>query len=95
MRPKFAGLKRCLPLYWKIYLEETAKKLSESLEQVNTLKEQQDGDYYLTSLLVQPLSGNFIKLKETEFKIETLIRQKKQFHFKNKNSEIGGDNGKL
>ena len=72
-------------------VEDRTKKLSESLEQVNTLKEQQDGDYYLTSLLVQPLSGNFIKLKETEFKIETLIRQKKQFHFKNKNSEIGGD----
>ncbi|MBK8395932.1 MAG: SpoIIE family protein phosphatase [Leptospiraceae bacterium] len=72
-------------------VEDRTKKLSESLDQVQILKEKQDGDYYLTSLLVKPLSGNFIQGKETDIKAETLIRQKKQFQFKKKNSEIGGD----
>ena len=72
-------------------VEDRTKKLSESLEQVQKLKEQQDGDYYLTSLLVEPLSGNFIQEKESDFKTEVFIRQKKQFQFKNKKSEIGGD----
>ncbi|HMZ65598.1 MAG TPA: 7TM diverse intracellular signaling domain-containing protein [Leptospiraceae bacterium] len=72
-------------------VEDRTKKLSESLDQVNKLKEQQDGDYYLTSLLLQPLSGNFIKTKETEFVTESLVKQKKQFQFRKKTSEIGGD----
>ena len=72
-------------------VEDRTKKLSESLEQVQKLKEQQDGDYYLTSLLLEPLSGNFIEGKNTEFKTETIIHQKKQFQFKKSKSEIGGD----
>ncbi len=72
-------------------VEDRTRKLSESLTETQNLKEQQDGDYYLTSLLVQPLSRNFIKHKKSNFKIETLIQQKKQFQFKKKKSEIGGD----
>jgi serine phosphatase RsbU (regulator of sigma subunit) len=72
-------------------VEDRTKKLSESLEQVQTLKEQQDGDYYLTSLLLEPLSGNFIEGLEKDFKTETIIEQKKQFQFKKSKSEIGGD----
>ena len=36
--------------------DRTKKKLQESLTETQKLKEQQDGDYYLTSLLVHPLS---------------------------------------
>ncbi|MBP9161973.1 MAG: SpoIIE family protein phosphatase [Leptospiraceae bacterium] len=72
-------------------VEDRTKELRESLTETQKLKEQQDGDYYLTSLLVQPLSRNFIKEKKSDFKIETFIQQKKQFQFKNKKSEIGGD----
>jgi tetratricopeptide (TPR) repeat protein len=72
-------------------VEDRTKKLQESLTETQKLKEQQDGDYYLTSLLVHPLSKNFIGHKQSNFKIETLIKQKKQFQFKKRNSEIGGD----
>ncbi len=72
-------------------VEDRTRKLTESLTLTQKLKEQQDGDYYLTSLLVEPLSGNFIKQERTNFKTEALIRQKKQFQFKNRKSEIGGD----
>lgn len=72
-------------------VEDRTKKLSESLGQVQQLKEQQDGDYYLTSLLLEPLSGNFIQGQKTDFKTETFVQQKKHFHFKKRESEIGGD----
>ncbi len=65
------------------------KEVEEKMDEVQKLKVQQDGDYYLTSLIAKPLGTNFNKSKsiQTEF----LIEQKKKFDFKNKNAELGGD----
>lgn len=70
-------------------VEERTAELNESLKKVQTLKEQQDGDYFLTSLLLKPLSNTSIRADN--IKIESFIKQKKNFHFQNKNLEIGGD----
>jgi len=64
-------------------------ELNVSLAEIRDLKEKQDGDYFLTSLLIRPLSGVFSK-SET-IKVSILERQKKEFSFRNRKSEIGGD----
>ncbi|TGN20083.1 SpoIIE family protein phosphatase [Leptospira idonii] len=68
---------------------ERTKELSISLENIKELKAQQDGDYFLTSLLLRPLGSNLSINKDV--KIEFWIRQKKKFQFKQWDSEIGGD----
>ncbi|MCB1175720.1 MAG: SpoIIE family protein phosphatase [Leptospiraceae bacterium] len=68
---------------------ERTEQLNESLTRVRSLKEQQDGDYFLTSLLIKPLSGNFSC--STVVHSEILIHQKKAFKFRKWDSEIGGD----
>ncbi len=70
-------------------VEEKTKELKQSLEEIQRLKELQDGDYFLTSLLIKPLSKG--SLETEKVKIETLIRQKKTFIFRNRKAEIGGD----
>lgn len=68
---------------------DRTNELNQSLEQVKALKEAQDGDYYLTSLLIEPLSANnnYAKNVKTEFYLD----QKKKFSFRNWDSQIGGD----
>ncbi|MBE7438932.1 MAG: SpoIIE family protein phosphatase [Spirochaetales bacterium] len=68
---------------------ERTQELQNTLEAVRSLKFQQDGDYYLTSLLINPLSGNFAR--SDYCKIDFLVRQKKQFEFRHWKEEIGGD----
>lgn len=70
-------------------VEERTRQLSETLTQVQALKERQDADYFLTSLLINPLS----RLKNSPGKIdlESLVEQKKKFSFKNRKYQIGGD----
>ena len=65
------------------------KEVMEKMDLIKALNIQQDGDYYLTSLIERPLGTNFNKSKfvKTEFYVE----QKKRFQFKNRNSELGGD----
>lgn len=74
-------------------LEEKVRQRTEelriTLDRVNGLKTQQDGDYFLTSLLVKPLGT--IKSVSSALSIESLVIQKKQFHFKKWQAEIGGD----
>lgn len=60
-----------------------------ALDQVHVLKAQQDGDYYLTSLLSQPLSRN--ENKSDRIKTETFIAQKKSVRYKKFRAQIGGD----
>lgn len=69
---------------------QSQKKLESALETVTTLKKQQDGDYYLTSLLIQPLAVNTAKAG-SEVEISFYSEQKKKFEFKNRMFEIGGD----
>jgi serine phosphatase RsbU (regulator of sigma subunit) len=70
-------------------VDERTKELSSSLQRVNELKRQQDGDYYLTSLLIDPLGVN--KAEKDNINIEFIIKQKKKFSFKGNDSELGGD----
>ncbi|WP_411822563.1 SpoIIE family protein phosphatase [Leptospira sp. 'Mane'] len=70
-------------------VEERTNALNQTLKQVNELKDQQDGDYFLTSLLINPLARNDNKSQNilTEF----YSKQKKKFEFRGKKHEIGGD----
>ena len=70
-------------------VEDRTRELTESLKKVNELKVQQDGDYFLTSLLIKPLGRNFAQSDTVN--IEFLTKQKKKFEFKNRHHEIGGD----
>ncbi|MCB1167579.1 MAG: SpoIIE family protein phosphatase, partial [Leptospiraceae bacterium] len=70
-------------------VEKRTEQLQNSLHEIQTLKVQQDGDYYLTSLLIKPLGGNFVESSNID--IDLLVRQKKQFHFRRWEAEIGGD----
>ncbi|TGK01563.1 HAMP domain-containing protein [Leptospira langatensis] len=70
-------------------VEARTREVTEKMEEIHALKVQQDGDYFLTSLLSKPLMTNWNRSAQitTNFYIE----QKKKFIFKNKESEIGGD----
>lgn len=70
-------------------IDERTRELQESLGNVRALKGQQDGDYFLTSLLLKPLTGNYANNRQV--KVNIFIRQKKSFEFKTKTNEIGGD----
>jgi hypothetical protein len=70
-------------------VDERTKELSRSLDTLTKLKKQQDGDYYLTSLLLRPLGLNMsIPL---DVKVDYITEQYKKFQFQKWNSEIGGD----
>jgi hypothetical protein len=64
-------------------------ELRESLDNIQKLKTQQDGDYFLTTLLIKPLMLN--ESVSDRVKVEFFIKQKKNFEFRNKHYEIGGD----
>lgn len=70
-------------------VKERTAELSETLRVVQDLKQQQDGDYFLTSLLIKPLSRNLARSQQME--VEFLIEQKKKFEFRKWKEEIGGD----
>ena len=58
-------------------------------QELQKMLEQQQGDYYLTSLLLKPFGrANF---RNDSVGIEFFTRQKKEFTFKNQSYEIGGD----
>lgn len=71
-------------------VKERTNELNLSLEEVIKLKKQQDGDYFLTSMLLDPL-GKINSPKTSNLKIESILKQKKTFEFKNKLHSIGGD----
>ncbi|MCR9144134.1 MAG: SpoIIE family protein phosphatase [bacterium] len=70
-------------------VEIRTREVREKMEEVQRLKVQQDGDYFLTSLLARPLFFNANKSKAvaTDF----LIKQKKRFEFRQKEGDLGGD----
>ena len=70
-------------------VEERTNELQSTLNTVNVLKTQQDGDYFLTSLLLKPFIVNHGKSEIID--LEFLISQKKKFEFHGKKYEIGGD----
>ena len=68
---------------------ERTNDLNTALTEVRALKEQQDGDYFLTSLLVEPLRT--VALQGNRVTAQSLIHQKKRFRYKTWDAEIGGD----
>jgi tetratricopeptide (TPR) repeat protein/HAMP domain-containing protein len=68
---------------------QRTEELNKTLQEVQALKIAQDGDYYLTSLLLTPLQPNNNYC--TNIKTEFFIEQKKKFTFRKWNSQIGGD----
>jgi serine phosphatase RsbU (regulator of sigma subunit) len=73
----------------KEMVDQQTQQLREQIEEINQLKEIQDGDYYLTYLLLKQIGQNLAK--SNTIKVEFLIKQKKDFTFRNKKGEIGGD----
>ncbi len=70
-------------------VQERTKELSETLKKVQELKQQQDGDYFLTKLLLEPLG--FSEVNSPFIKLESFVKQKKHFTFRNWSNDIGGD----
>nr|WP_232380795.1 SpoIIE family protein phosphatase [Leptospira ainlahdjerensis] len=70
-------------------VKERTRQLQETLSQIQELKVQQDGDYFLTSLLLDPLNRHH--LLNDSISLEGFSRQKKHFEFKQWKKEIGGD----
>jgi len=70
-------------------LFEERKKTIEALEALHELKTQQDGDFFLISLLTDPLSYNNTQSEFLE--INMFLKSKKEVKFKKYNKEIGGD----
>lgn len=70
-------------------VEKRTEILQRSLNEIRELKETQDGDYFLTSLLLKPL--NEMKANSVSVRIDYILKQKKNFRFKKFTSEIGGD----
>ncbi|TGL65745.1 SpoIIE family protein phosphatase [Leptospira sarikeiensis] len=69
---------------------ESNREISEKMLQIQTLKEKQDGDYFLTALLLSPLI-KLDNLENSAVKVEFLLDQYKKFSFKEKDYELGGD----
>lgn len=70
-------------------VKERTAELEETLSKVQQLKDQQDGDYFLTSLLIKPLTGNWSRSETVD--VDYLLQQKKRFRFRQWEEEIGGD----
>jgi hypothetical protein len=73
----------------ELKVEQRTEELKKTLDEVQALKVQQDGDYFLTSLLLQPLGRNYANSKNVMVKF--FLKQKKEFSFRDKQKEIGGD----
>lgn len=70
-------------------VEERTAELRAAFQDIQSLKLQQDGDYFLTSLLIKPLSVN--KVTSDTVSIDFLTRQKKKFKFRKWETQLGGD----
>ncbi len=68
---------------------ERTEQLQRSLEEVQSLKNQQDGDYFLTGLILEPLGVNHASSPAVA--IDFFVKEKKEFRFRRWQKEIGGD----
>ena len=70
-------------------VEKRTEELKQTLSEVQALKVQQDGDYFLTSLLLKPLGVNHVNSKN--YTVDFFLKQKKEFSFRKYERDIGGD----
>lgn len=72
-------------------VDHRTREYKRSLAEIRTLKEQQDGDYYLTSLVLRPLSCRNMTGGNSRMTWSSFTKQKKSFAFRHNRSELGGD----
>ncbi|MCB1309920.1 MAG: serine/threonine-protein phosphatase [Leptospiraceae bacterium] len=72
-----------------VELDGARRQIQAHLEEVQDLKSQQDGDYFLTSLLINPLGGN--NARSNVASIHFYVNQIKKFRYRKWDFEIGGD----
>ncbi|WP_108929758.1 SpoIIE family protein phosphatase [Leptospira johnsonii] len=72
-----------------VYADTLEDQVKDRTSRLTQLLEQQQGDYFLTSLLLKPFGIETIR--NGSVFVESFTRQKKQFVFKQQNHEIGGD----
>ncbi|PJZ47625.1 SpoIIE family protein phosphatase [Leptospira saintgironsiae] len=72
-----------------VYADTLEDQVKDRTSRLTKLLEQQQGDYFLTSLLLKPFGIETIQ--NGKVFVESFTRQKKQFVFKEQNHEIGGD----
>lgn len=70
-------------------LFEEKRKTQEMYDKLNLLKTKQDGDYFLTALLTDSLNSNDSSSEKVV--VETFLKSKKEFEFRNRKKELGGD----
>ncbi|MBN8222184.1 MAG: serine/threonine-protein phosphatase [Spirochaetes bacterium] len=70
-------------------VDEKTKTISEAYNELKQLKSRQDGDYYLTSNLIESLTE--IRPESETVIVDSLIKQFKIFEFMGHSKEIGGD----
>ena len=73
----------------EIKVRERTDQLQNTLNDVQELKDKQDGDYFLTSQLIKPLAGN--QSVNKGLRVELLTLQRKRFTFRKWESDLGGD----
>jgi len=64
-------------------------ELNKANEEIQALVEQQNGDYFLTSLLIRPLMTNTVQSEKTS--IDFYVNEKKKFSLRKWNEQLGGD----
>lgn len=70
-------------------VQDRTSELEHSLEKLRELQSSQDLDYYLTSLLLQPLAG--VRLADSRMRVDQFASQKKKFTYLRWNEQLGGD----
>lgn len=70
-------------------VQERTEELNDIIEKMKKLQEQQSGDYFLTSLLIEPIAVN--KASGVNVHVDFFLKQKKEFSFRNWQKAIGGD----
>lgn len=70
-------------------VKERTRELAETLNSVSELKIKQDFDYYLATRLIEPLTQNNHDSRTVQ--VDYTLKQKKQFIYKGKQYELGGD----
>ncbi|MBR31318.1 MAG: hypothetical protein CMN77_08375 [Spirochaetaceae bacterium] len=70
-------------------VEERTLELQDTVKRIQELKTRQDGDFFLTSLLIHPLTSN--QVQSPRIRTDMLLLQKKRFAFRRWTGEIGGD----
>ncbi|GAB4424420.1 MAG: hypothetical protein OHK0011_05010 [Turneriella sp.] len=70
-------------------VDQKTRTLSEAYNELKQLKSRQDGDYYLTSNLIESLTE--IRPESETVVIDSLVKQFKVFEFMGHSKEIGGD----